>query len=57
MKLRDTILVTTEEIEIHLIDACKQFRDVHKRAKDLNRIHFITLGQAHAKANETTKAK
>ena len=57
MKLRDTILVTTEEIEIHLIDACKKFRDVHKRAKDLNRIHFITLGQAHAKANETTKAK
>ena len=50
-------MAPTREIEIYLIDACKQFWSVHKRAKDLNRTRLITLDQAHAKANGTTKVK
>ena len=53
--IKDTLLAPTREIEIYLIDACKQFWSVHKRAKDLNRTRLITLDQAHAKANGTTK--
>ena len=40
-KLRDSLMVSTEDIEDHLLEACKQFREVHKRAKALNRNHPI----------------
>ena len=55
-KINDTLLETTEKIEVYLIDACKQFRAVHKQVKDLNGNYLITLDQAHAKANGTTEA-
>ena len=42
-KLLDALLVNTGEIEVHLIDECKQFREVHKRAKDLNMANLITF--------------
>ena len=55
-KINDALLETTGEIEIYLVDACKQFRAVHKQVKDLNGAYLITLDQAHAKANGTTEA-
>ena len=47
---------TTREIVVYWIDICKQFKVVHKRAKDLNGSHLITPDQAHANANGTTEA-
>ena len=55
-KLNNVLLATTRKIEVYWIDACKTFEAVHKRAKDLNEDHLITLDQVHAKANGTTKA-
>ena len=54
--IKDTLLAPTREIEVYLIDACKQFRAVHKQVKDLNGAYLITLYQAHTKANGTTEA-
>ena len=55
-QLNDALLESTGEIEVYRIDACKQFKAVHKQAKALNGAHLITLDQAHAKANGTTEA-
>ena len=55
-KLQDALLATTGEIEEYWIDACKQFKEVHKKAKALNGTHLITLEKAHAVVNGTTEA-
>ena len=55
-KLNNDILVITGKIEFYRIDACTQFKVVHKRIKDLNGTHLIILDQAHAKTNGTTEA-
>ena len=42
-QLNDALLETTGEIEVYRIDACKQFKVVHKQDKALNGAHLITL--------------
>ena len=48
-KLHDVLLATTGEIEVYWINACNQFKAVHKQAMALNGSHLITLYQSHAK--------
>ena len=55
-KLQDALLATTGEIEEYWIYACKQFKEVHKKTKALNRTHLITLDKVHAVVNGTTEA-
>ena len=55
-KLQDALLATTGEIEEYWIDACKQYKEVQKKAKALNGTHLITLDKEHAVVNGTTEA-
>ena len=50
------MLATTGEIKEYWIEACKQFKEVHKKEKALNGSHLIALDKAHAVANGTTEA-
>ena len=54
-KLNNALLETETEIEDNLLSAEKNFRKIHKFAKDLHVAHFISIDQENARENKTTE--
>ena len=51
----NALLETEAEIEDNLLSAKKNFREIHKFAKDLHAAHFISIDQENARENKTTE--